>query len=150
MLIGLVLMDCVHAQNPLDNPPQKNDLPIDVHSNPQSHDNVNAKEIEKKGGFHMMEIIVVTMCTMNVLFMFYCCIKEKTKGKQYHVVSSDEEFQFDQKVEIVKLNDIEKAKEDHLRDIIQHGVLSDVFTDRESNIFLIYKHLILYIYSDQI
>lgn len=84
--IGFILIHIIEGQDENDN--------INIVRN----DNTS-KEIEKKGGFHMIEIIVIFMITMNTLFMLYCCLAEKKKKKtkrvsKYHVVSSDE-FQFD-------------------------------------------------------
>eukprot|EP01084_Bolivina_argentea_P099670 179131_1 len=71
-----------------------------------------SKDAERKGLSHMIEIIIITMLTMNGLFMFYCLIAEITKKKKiskYRVVSSDE-------LQLKTFEDIEIVKNDNNQD----------------------------------
>eukprot|EP00486_Rosalina_sp_Unknown_P010332 CAMPEP_0201590444 /NCGR_PEP_ID=MMETSP0190_2-20130828/177806_1 /ASSEMBLY_ACC=CAM_ASM_000263 /TAXON_ID=37353 /ORGANISM="Rosalina sp." /LENGTH=137 /DNA_ID=CAMNT_0048046605 /DNA_START=192 /DNA_END=605 /DNA_ORIENTATION=+ len=95
-----------------------------------SGENDDVEEIEKKGGEHMVEIIVTLMLTMNILFMIYCCVKENKKAKKvskYHVVSSDE-FQFD----TVDVNDLQNNKNNNIEDIEIGGANDEIHIDDDN------------------
>lgn len=148
--IGFALINPMHAQDP-DISSNANDNQNSVESNTNSNeiiddnDNVDApiidndvgsnvessKEIDEKGGEHMIEIVVTLMLTMNILFMIYCCIAEKKKAKKiskYHVVSSDE-FAFDT-VDVNNIDNLQNNKNDNIEDIdIGGNVNNDIQID---------------------
>merc|ERR1712228_224818 len=128
MFIGFL---CIHAINGQEDP---NTIHIEQDAenmdNGNDDNHVNSKEIEKKGGFHFMEITLITMATLNLFFIIYCCIAEKTKRKtksKYLAVSGDE-FQFD-------INDMDNSemRKNAKVQVIDIGVNNDVISDDQDS-----------------
>ena len=124
--IGSLCINVNVAQDP---------VAIHIESNAENNNDdnhANAKEIEEKGGFHFAGIVLITMVTLNVLFVFYCCIKEKTrnsqKGRSKYLAVSGDEFQFDEDnmdadIENMKMRQNEEVQASDIE--VENKIISD-------------------------